>query len=85
MPSKDGVMVPVTIIRNIKSLASMDDKPKEPIPCEIEAYGGYGMVKLPTVTHARLIWAKHFRGIFVFVHIRGGGEKGLLWHRDGHG
>lgn len=82
--SKDGTKVPITILRNIKSLPSLDAKPKEPLPSILYAYGGYGNVEYPKGAEP-LMWVKNFRGIYVTVHVRGGGERGLFWHAGGHG
>lgn len=83
--SKDGSKVPITIERNVKSLPTLDSKPKEPLPVLLYAYGGYGNIEYPKPSPEPLIWCKYFRGLHVTVHVRGGGEKGLFWHAGGYG
>lgn len=73
--SHDGVMVPISIIRNSK-------KQSETSPPVIFAYGSFGSSLTPRFTKAHLSWVEN-GGIWTYVHIRGGGEKGPNWHADG--
>ena len=55
--SHDGVMVPMTIVRSVKALPTLDSKPKTPLPVILYAYGGFGVVQDPHYEADRLIWA----------------------------
>ncbi|MBL4898306.1 MAG: S9 family peptidase [Colwellia sp.] len=72
IPSKDGTMIPFT------SLVSQSGSDKK--PCVLYGYGSFSISLLPTFNLSRLLWVKHFGGIFVFANIRGGGEFGEKWH-----
>jgi prolyl oligopeptidase len=53
-------------------------------PTLLEAYGGFGSVSGPSYDVGLL----HFLekgGVYAFAEIRGGGEKGRKWHKDGRG
>jgi prolyl oligopeptidase len=74
--SKDGTKVPVNIVRR-KGMSKNGSN-----PCLVTGYGGYGVNIAPTFTAARralieqgFVWAQ--------VNLRGGGEFGEQWHRDG--
>ena len=75
--SKDGTKVPVNIIRR-KGL-KLDGSH----PCLVTAYGGYGVNREPAfraslraLIEQGVVWAE--------VNIRGGGEFGDDWHRQGN-
>lgn len=57
---------------------------REPKPCIILAYGGYGVSFLPTFSLQFLLFAKSFDGIICVVNAQGGGECGRVWHARGH-
>lgn len=76
--SKDGTKVPLTIV----SLAS-SAKPDGKTPTLIWGYGGYGVNQVPTFSRRRIVWLEQ-GGIYVMAHIRGGGEYGDEWHRQGN-
>ena len=46
-------------------------------------YGGFGNVLDPFLQKPELLFLKHFKALYVFVGIRGGGEKGDKWHKAG--
>lgn len=74
--SKDGTRVPITVLRR-RGIA-LDGTH----PTIVYGYGGYGVSQTP-VFRARLrAWIEH-GGVFAVAHIRGGGEFGETWHRDG--
>lgn len=76
--SRDGKDVPMTIIH--KKGISLDGNN----PTLLEAYGGFGVISGPSYDVGLL----HFLekgGIYAFAEIRGGGEKGTKWHKDGRG
>ena len=76
--SRDGKDVPMTIIH--KKGTQLDGNN----PTLLEAYGGFGSVSGPSYDVGLL----HFLekgGVYAFAEIRGGGEKGRKWHKDGRG
>lgn len=76
--SRDGKDVPMTIIH--KKGISLDGNN----PTLLEAYGGFGVISGPSYDVGLL----HFLekgGVYAFAEIRGGGEKGTKWHKDGRG
>jgi prolyl oligopeptidase len=75
-PSKDGTLVPLSIIypKNMSLDGSHD--------AVLEGYGAYGEVLDPYFSATRLAWLER-GGIFAFAHVRGGGEYGEDWHRAG--
>lgn len=76
--SRDGKDVPITIIH--KKGISLDGNN----PTLLKAYGGFGVVSGQSYDVGLL----HFLekgGVYAFAEIRGGGEKGRKWHKDGMG
>ena len=74
--SHDGVQVPLSIIHD-KNLKYDSES-----PTFIYTYGAYGESISPYFSPIFLNWVKQ-GGIFAIPHIRGGGEKGDSWHKDG--
>ncbi len=75
-PSTDGAMVPLSIIH--KKGIAMDGSH----PTWLEGYGAYGITLDPTFRPTLLAFFEK-GGIFAVAHVRGGGEYGEDWHRDG--
>uniref|UniRef100_A0A0N4ZL25 Prolyl endopeptidase n=1 Tax=Parastrongyloides trichosuri TaxID=131310 RepID=A0A0N4ZL25_PARTI len=75
--SKDGTKVPMFIFHN-KNL-----KLDGTNPVLLEGYGGYGISNIPSYSASRTMFVKHFGGIIVTANIRGGGEYGEEWHKNG--
>lgn len=76
--SRDGKDVPITIVH--KKGITLDGNN----PTLLKAYGGFGVVSSPSYDVGLL----HFLekgGIYAFAEIRGGGEKGKKWHKEGSG
>ncbi|MES2410934.1 MAG: prolyl oligopeptidase family serine peptidase [Bacteroidota bacterium] len=76
--SRDGKEVPITII--YKKDTVMDGNN----PTLLEAYGGFGVISELNYDTGLLYFLEK-GGVYVFAEIRGGGEKGLKWHKDGMG
>ena len=74
--SKDGTRVPmfVTARRDLLRDAAR--------PVFMTAYGGYGIITGPSYRPDLPLWLER-GGIFVLATIRGGGEYGGEWHRNG--
>ncbi|MET3038212.1 prolyl oligopeptidase family serine peptidase [Chryseobacterium sp. NRRL B-14859] len=74
--SHDGTMVPLSIIypKNMK----MDGT----TPAYITGYGGYGISSTPRFS-GRLSVLLEQGVVLAIAHVRGGGEKGENWHKDG--
>jgi len=76
IPSHDGVEVPISLIYK-KGL-----KKDGTNPLLFYGYGAYGNAITPFFSPAFLLWTYH-GGIFAVAHVRGGGELGDQWHKDG--
>ncbi|MBQ4818851.1 prolyl oligopeptidase family serine peptidase [Aquimarina sp. MMG016] len=76
IPSHDGVMVPVSVIyqKGIKKNGSN--------PTLFFGYGSYGGGGSVRFNSSFLTWVVE-GGILVFAHVRGGGQKGVAWHKAG--
>jgi prolyl oligopeptidase len=75
--SKDGARVPVNIIR--KKGLRLDGSH----PTLLYGYGGYGINQTPGfLGGARRVWFDA-GGVYAVANIRGGGEYGEEWHRNG--
>jgi prolyl oligopeptidase len=77
-PSFDGTLVPLFFVyKKGTNLTS-------PNPVLMSAYGGFGVVSHPGFS-AGLIHFLNSGGVFVYVNIRGGGDKGKQWALQGKG
>ncbi len=74
--SRDGEDVPITIVH--KKTVSPDGNN----PTLLSAYGGFGNISGPDYDTGILYFLEK-GGVYAFAEVRGGGEKGLGWHRDG--
>lgn len=74
--SHDGEMVPLSIIS--KKGVKKDGNN----PTLLYGYGAYGISWSPYFMPDWLTWVEN-GGVLCFSHIRGGGEKGNLWHSKG--
>ena len=74
-PSKDGTIVRMFIV-------SQDEAPAAPRPTVLYGYGGFGIPMSPGYSAAILAWVAA-GGVWAVANLRGGGEEGEEWHRDG--
>jgi oligopeptidase B len=71
----DGTQVPISVVAKREVLGS-------PAPLYLYGYGAYGESLDPWFSHARLSLLE--RGfVFAIAHVRGGGELGEAWYRNG--
>jgi len=75
-PSKDGVLVPVTLVTHKEEINSC------PSPVIMTSYGGFGVVMSPQFSVLVAIMME-LGAILAVPHIRGGGEFGKAWHDAG--
>lgn len=73
--SKDGTTVRMFIV-------SPTDSPDHPRPTVLYGYGGFGIPMQPGFSAAILAWVKA-GGVWAVACLRGGGDEGEQWHRDG--
>jgi prolyl oligopeptidase len=74
--SKDGTKVPVNIVR--RKGIKLDGSN----PVLLTGYGGYGINIEPGFSALRRVWIDH-GGVFAQANLRGGGEFGEQWHKEG--
>ncbi|NNH69090.1 S9 family peptidase [Nocardia uniformis] len=74
--SDDGTEVPVTVLA--------PSGPRVPRPTILSCYGGFGITFRPGYQPDGLTWVLA-GGVMVIAGVRGGGERGRRWHRDGSG
>lgn len=74
--SKDGTKIPMFLVhqKTVKQDGSA--------PALVSSYGGYGISKTPGFFRNWLPWLRR-GGVFVLANLRGGGEFGEEWHRQG--
>jgi prolyl oligopeptidase len=73
---RDGTRIPLYLAyrRGLK----LDERH----PLILYGYGGFGISSLPSFTPGRIAWME-MGGVFALANIRGGGEHGEAWHRQG--
>ena len=74
-PSKDGTTVRMFVI-------SPTAEPDTPRPTVLYGYGGFGIPMQPGFSAAILSWVQS-GGVWAVACLRGGGDEGEQWHRDG--
>ncbi|XP_074845730.1 prolyl endopeptidase-like isoform X2 [Carettochelys insculpta] len=74
--SKDEILVPITVFYNTNS------KELRRRPLLVHVYGAYGIdLNMSFKTEKLMLIEDDW--ILAYCHVRGGGELGLSWHRDG--
>ena len=73
--SADGTVVRMLLI-------SPTREPDRPRPTVLYGYGGFGATMTPGYSAGALAWAEA-GGVYAIAGLRGGGEEGEQWHRDG--
>jgi prolyl oligopeptidase len=76
-PSKDGTLIPMTVIRK-KALAASG----KPAPTILYGYGGFNKSLTPGYSATRLAWLEQ-GGVYAVANLRGGGEYGRAWYDAG--
>jgi prolyl oligopeptidase len=74
VPARDGVRVPLTLIRSKDALRDGS------IPLIMTAYGAYGTEIPVRYSAGDLAWLQR-GGALAVAHVRGGGELGEAWHQ----
>ncbi len=74
--SRDGTKVPMFILHHKEVTRDGHN------PTVMYGYGCHGISQHPGFMRTYLPWLRH-KGVFVQTNIRGGGEYGEQWHRDG--
>jgi prolyl oligopeptidase len=78
-PSKDGTMIPLTIIRK----TALADRAIA-APTILYGYGGFNISLTPGYSATRMAWLEQ-GGVYAIANLRGGGEFGKAWHDAGRG
>jgi prolyl oligopeptidase len=75
-PSKDGTKISMFIVHR------KDMKKDGSTPLFLTGYGGFNISQTPHFSAPRFVWYER-GGAFAIPNLRGGGEYGEQWHRDG--
>jgi prolyl oligopeptidase len=73
--SADGTLVRMFVI-------APTSEPERPSPTILYGYGGFGIALAPGFSAAILAWVEA-GGVWAVANLRGGGEEGEQWHREG--
>jgi prolyl oligopeptidase len=75
-PSKDGTRISMFLIHN------KDAKRDGANPTILYGYGGFNVTMTPEFAGSRALWLE-MGGVYAIPNLRGGGEYGEEWHKDG--
>ncbi|WP_448629794.1 prolyl oligopeptidase family serine peptidase [Cellulomonas soli] len=79
--STDGALVRAFVVARRDALDA-DGRPHAPAPTVLYGYGGFQISLDPAYSATTLAWVEA-GGVYVVANLRGGGEEGEQWHRDG--
>ncbi|CAA9414600.1 MAG: Prolyl endopeptidase, partial [uncultured Quadrisphaera sp.] len=79
--SADGTTVRVLVVAPAGSTGP-DGRPDRPRPTVLYGYGGFGVSMRPGYSTGALAWVEA-GGVWATAQLRGGGEEGEQWRRDG--
>lgn len=79
--SKDGTEVHMFVVSRTDMLTE-NGTPTTPAPTVLYGYGGFGASMTPGFSPGILAWVEA-GGRYAIACLRGGGEEGETWHRDG--
>ncbi|WP_263120150.1 prolyl oligopeptidase family serine peptidase [Cellulomonas sp. RIT-PI-Y] len=79
--SADGTPVRAFVVARADALDEQG-RPLRPAPAVLYGYGGFQISLDPAYSATTLAWVEA-GGVYVVANLRGGGEEGEAWHRDG--
>ena len=79
--SPDGTTVRYFVVAR-SDVLDTGGGPTAPAPTVLYGYGGFGLSMSPGYSATALAWVEA-GGVWVVACLRGGGEEGEAWHRDG--
>ncbi len=79
--SADGTTVRMFVLAGADAVGA-DGRPDRPRPAILYGYGGFGISLTPAYSATVLAWLEA-GGVYAIANLRGGGEEGEQWHRDG--
>ncbi|MGH2500432.1 MAG: prolyl oligopeptidase family serine peptidase, partial [Candidatus Limnocylindria bacterium] len=74
--SRDGTDIPIFLVHR------RDLRPTGDVPTVLTGYGGFNVSRTPSYVAGAALWAES-GGLYALANLRGGGEFGERWHRDG--